>query len=52
MSSWKTPLYLPATAIELVWWKRPTSSEFANSITCLVPSVLAFSMASSSAAMS
>ena len=45
-------LVLPATAIELVWWKRPTSIELANSITCCVPSMLARSMASSSAVMS
>ena len=52
MSSWKMPLYSPATAIELVWWKRPTSCAFANSITCCVPSTFACSEDSSSASMS
>ncbi len=42
----------PATAIELVWWKRPTSIELANSTTWRVPSTLAFIIVSSSAAMS
>ena len=45
-------MYSPATAIELVWWKRPTSWEFANSITWRVPSTLARSEASSSASTS
>ena len=37
----RRPCSCPATAIELVWWKRPTSCAFANSITCCVPSTFA-----------
>ena len=52
ISSVKTPLKRPATAIELTWWKRAAPMALANSTVWWVPSMLARPVSSSEAVRS